>query len=855
MAQTASRQKNSPVGIVFDGNSILNRAFYGVRPLSNRDGLPTNALFGFVNIVRKAMDEAGTPGYAVMAFDLKAPTFRHKAYDYYKATRHGMPEDLAKQMPYAKRLAEALGLRVVEKEGYEADDILGTVSRILSGSQIDCILVTGDRDSYQLIDDRVTVHLAATNETRIMGVAQIREQYGVSPIQLIEVKSIMGDSSDNIPGVPGIGEKGALKLIADYGTLDGVYEHIGDLKGSLKDKLEAGKESAYQSRFLAEICRTVPIPEDPENYAYTGPDIPKLHELYTELEFRKFLEQLDECAVSAPVEETSETVYQPGEASALAEPGVSVYADARGVFVSGSDGSVFLDWQEAARWDWANGWAGEKRILTWSVKELLHMLWDHGIEADLNGKADDLSLMSYLLSPEDNGITFAGTYFRCFSKTVKDTPDAGKFRAMYDVLKAGMRSDEGGRDPERLEKLYEEIELPLAFVLADMERTGFRVDAEGLRAFGRSLEEEMRLCEEEIYRMAGHPFNINSPKQLGTVLFEERNLPHYKKTKSGYSTDAETLEKLSHHDPLVLRILDYRKAAKLKSTYCDGMLKVISGDGRIHTTFKQTMTMTGRLSSAEPNLQNIPVRTEKGRELRKFFTAEDGWVLVDADYSQIELRLLAHISGDPNLIEAFRSGKDIHTATAAQVFHVPPEHVTKENRKFAKTINFGIIYGMGEYSLSQDLGIPVGRAKEYIASYFAQYPLISEYMESCKTFAAENGYVETLFGRRRVIPEMREKNRIKRAFGERVAMNTPIQGTAADLIKKAMILVDGRLRREGLRARLILQIHDELIVEAPAEEEEAAKRILEEEMTGAMRLSVPLVAEATSGRSWFEAKA
>ena len=832
-------------GIVFDGNSILNRAFYGVRPLTNQAGLPTNALFGFVNIVRKSFEEAGRPEYAAMAFDVKAPTFRHKAHDYYKANRHGMPEDLALQMPYAKKLAAALGLKVLEQEGYEADDLLGTVSRILSESGIDCVIVTGDRDSYQLIDDRVTVHLAATNETRVMDVARIREQYGVTPKQLIDVKAIMGDTSDNIPGVPGIGEKGALKLIAEYGSLDGVYAHLDEIKGSLHDKLEAGETSARESLFLAEICREVPVDGEAEAYRRSAPDIASLRALYTELEFRKFLEQLSEQEPE-PAEAEPETEAEPGTADCLSAGRLSLCAGESGVTVFNGEGKYILTWDEASRWDWRKGPAGREPILTWSVKDLIHQLRKHGIEADLDGHAEDLSLLAYLLSPEDNGITYAGIYFRCFAKTASNDPDPARFPALYASLSAQMTPV--------LQKLYEEIERPLAFVLARMEETGFRVDAEGLRAFNEELAEEMKQYEEEIYRIAGHPFNLNSPKQLGAVLFEERNLPHYKKTKSGYSTDAETLERLSGLDPLVGYILDYRKVAKLKSTYGDGLLRVLSGDGRIHTTFKQTTTMTGRLSSAEPNLQNIPVRTEKGRELRKFFVADDGWVLVDADYSQIELRLLAHIAGDPALIAAFCDGEDIHTSTAAQVFGVPADQVTRDMRKYAKTINFGIIYGMGEYSLSQDLGISVARAKEYIRSYFARYPKVRAYMEESKRFAAENGYVETLFGRRRVIPEMKESNKNKRAFGERVAMNTPIQGTAADLIKKAMILVDGRLRAEGLRARLILQIHDELIVESPKEEEEQVKRILEAEMTGAMELSVPLVAEATSGKSWFDAK-
>lgn len=834
-------------GIVFDGNSILNRAFYGVRPLSNRAGLPTNALFGFVNIIRKAMEEAGQPEYAAVAFDVKAPTFRHKAQAYYKANRHGMPEDLSRQMPYAKRIASALGMKVLELEGYEADDLIGTVSRILSEQDIDCIIVTGDRDSYQLVDSRVTVHLAATNETRVMDVGRIREQYGVTPLQLIDVKAIMGDTSDNIPGVPGIGEKGALKLIAEYGSLDGVYAHLAEIKGSLHDKLEAGEQSARDSYFLAEICRKAPIEEDAACYFRNEPDIAALRDLYTELEFRMFLEQLSllesEQAKAKPEPETDPV---PGTAGCLSSGRLSVCAGEDGVTVFNGEGKYLLSWDEAALWDWQKGLDGREPVLTWSVKDLEHQLWDHGIEADLSGRSEDLSLLAYLLSPEDNGITFSGTWFRCFGKLIGPNPDPSRFPELFRALRNQMT-------PVLL-KLYEDIELPLAFVLARMEKTGFRVDAEGLAAFNDELSAEMSSYEEDIYRMAGHPFNLNSPKQLGTVLFEERNLPHYKKTKSGYSTDAETLEKISKFDPLVQHILAYRKAAKLKSTYADGLLKVLSADGRIHTTFKQTMTMTGRLSSAEPNLQNIPVRTEKGRKLRKFFIAEGGWVLVDADYSQIELRLLAHIAEDPNLISAFCKGEDIHTSTAAQVFGVAAGDVTRDMRKFAKTINFGIIYGMGEYSLSQDLGIPVFKAKEYIESYFSKYPRVREYMDRCKRFAAENGYVETLFGRRRVIPEMKEANKNKRAFGERVAMNTPIQGTAADLIKKAMILVDRRLSAEGLRARLILQIHDELIVEAPESEEETVKRILEEEMTGAMQLSVPLVAEANSGKSWFDAK-
>ncbi len=825
--------------IVFDGNSILNRAFYGVRPLSNKEGLPTNAVFGFVGILRRALESVGgEPAYAAIAFDRKEPTFRHQACTFYKANRKGMPEELAKQLPYAKQVAAALGIRVVELPGYEADDLLGTLSAAFASRGTDCVLVTGDRDSYQLIGEHVKVHLASNDGTKVFGVQEILDLYGMEPAKLIDVKAIMGDPSDNIPGVPGIGEKGAVKLIGQYGDLEGVYAHLEEIRGGLHDKLLSGKESAYLSRFLAEIRLDVPIDCSPETYVYRGPDVPALRALYTELEFRKFLEQLPAEEGEAPAADLPKIdAFLPAEA---------VAADRLAVLPAEEQVYVFDGEQAyAVAWEHAGGvFAEGKTVLLWSVKETLHLLWGRGME--LRAAVEDLSLLAYLASPADNGISFAGAVFRCAGVTVEDVPAVAWYFLLCERLHASLTP--------ALEKLYTDMELPLARVLADMERIGFRLDREGLERFNDALGREVAAHEANIYALAGHPFKINSPKQLGTVLFEERKLPHYKKTKSGYSTDAETLEKLAFYDPLVQCILEYRKAAKLKSTYGDGLLKVLSSDGRVHTTFKQTMTMTGRLSSVEPNLQNIPVRTEKGRELRRFFIADDGCVLIDADYSQIELRLLAHISGDEALIEAFRSGTDIHTVTAAQVFGVPQELVTPEMRKSAKAVNFGIIYGIGEYSLSQDLGITMRAAGEYIRQYFAKYPAIRDYMESTKAFAAEHLYVETLYGRRREIPELRQKNRKQRAFGERVAMNTPIQGTAADLIKLAMIRVSDALKAAGLQARLILQIHDELIVEAPEREAEAAKEILEREMTGAATLSVPLVAEAKIGKSWYEAK-
>lgn len=833
--------------IVFDGNSILNRAYYGVRPLSNRAGLPTNAVFGFVNILRKALGElTEAPAYAAVAFDRREPTFRHQACSFYKAQRKGMPEELALQLPYAKRVAEAMGLHVVECAGFEADDLLGTFAAAFSARNVDCVLVTGDRDSFQLIGERVKVHLATNDGTQVFGVKEIFDRDGVSPRQLIDVKAIQGDTSDNIPGVPGIGEKGARQLIQLYGDLEGVYAHLDEIRGAMKNKLIEGKESAYTSRFLAEIRLDAPVDCTPETYAYRGADVPALRALYTELEFRRLLEQLPTAPSSEELKEEAlpELSYENASAeeiAALCGRPLAILPTEACVFVCDGERGYACDWEDVSPL-----FAAEQTPVFWSVKDALHLLWAHGLE--LEAQAEDLSLLAYLASPADNGISFSGAVARCFPAMMAPPkePEPALFLSLREKL--------CGELNPALEKLYGEVELPLARVLADMERIGFRLDRAGLESFNEDLAKEADALEAEIYELAGHPFNVRSPKQLGEVLFEERGLPHRKKTRSGYSTDAETLESLAAYDPLVEKILEYRKATKLKSTYGDGLLKVLSPDGRVHTTFKQTMTLTGRLSSAEPNLQNIPVRTEKGRELRKFFLAETGCVLVDADYSQIELRILAHISGDETLINAFRSGEDIHTATAAQVFGVPREEVTPEMRKSAKAVNFGILYGIGEYSLSKDLGITVAQARAYIQQYFAKYPSIRGCMEQMEAFAREHGYVETLYGRRREVPELADKNRIRRAFGERVARNTPIQGTAADLIKVAMIRVSDALSAAGLRAKLVLQIHDELIVEAPEQEAEQVREILEREMSGAAALSVPLEVSAGIGVRWYDAK-
>lgn len=822
--------------IIFDGNSILNRAFYGVRPLNAPDGLPTNALFGFVGMINKAFAQIGAePSFAAIAFDLKEKTFRHKACDTYKATRKPMPDDLALQLPVSKDLAAALGLKVIESVGYEADDILGTLSVELSKLGEDVFIVTGDRDSFQLVNEHVTVLLASNDDTKVITPNEIKEKYGVAPKTLIDIKAIMGDSSDNIAGVPGIGEKGAIKLISQYQTLDGIYEHIDEITGSIGNKLRDGKDSAYISRFLAEIKTDAPLGCDIDDCRYNGKDILKLRELYTRLGFRQFLEKLDSVAVTEVAEET---ILPLSEIPAL---------DGKTVYINTENGeiSIFAD-GKTYKGDNADGIkliANCEKTVCWSTKEILHIAKAFG--ATLNCRLEDISLLAYICAPADNGVSFG--------KVALDLLGVSSASVKVSLLPEIYEKLLEKLSPE-LKKLYEDIELPLAKLLCDMEEIGFKIDKKALSDFSEQITRSVAEEEEAIWAHAGEKFNINSPKQLGNILFEKLMLPHYRKTKSGYSTDVSVLEKLEPYHPIIGLILDYRKDSKLKNTYCDGLAKQISDDGRIHTTFKQTQTLTGRLSSAEPNLQNIPVRSERGRELRKFFVAEEGNILIDADYSQIELRVLAHVAGDEALINAFKNGEDIHTVTASQVFGVPLNSVTSEMRKRAKAVNFGIIYGIGDYSLSQDLKIPKKVAAEYIDNYLDNYQGVRDYLESTKKTAKANGFVETMFGRRRYIPELASTNKNLQSFGERVAMNTPIQGAAADLIKIAMVRTDRMLREAGLKARLILQIHDELIIEAPIEEAERAEEILLEAMQGAADLKVPLKADAGRGKSWFDAK-
>lgn len=822
--------------LIFDGNSILNRAFYGVRPLNAPDGLPTNALYGFVGMVNKAFAQVGGADYAAMAFDVREKTFRHKAFASYKATRKPMPEELVAQLPFAHTLASALGLKVIECPGYEADDILGTLARELEAGGAEVYIVTGDRDSFQLVSDKVTVLLASNDETKIITPQSVADIYGVTPEKMIDIKALMGDTSDNISGVPGIGEKGAVKLITQYGGLDGVYAHAEEIAGALGKKLREGRQSAYDSKFLATICTSAPIGVSAEDCAYKGADIPALRQVYKRLGFSKYLEKLADVPAAAAEPAESEE-YLPFGAEDFA--GRTVFAAVLGekllVCCGGKSHRGGAELIRAA--------AKAEKTVCWSSKELYHAYAAAGATVPEN--AEDISLLIYVGSPEDKGISFAKSALdilgvSCTEMRVSLLP------AMYEKL-IESATEEGTR-------LYREVELPLSRVLFDMEARGFRVDPQALDVFSAQLETEISGYEAEIYASAGHEFNINSPKQLGDVLFEELGLPHYRKTKSGYSTDVSVLERLAPYHPIIQMIFEYRRAAKLKSTYCDGLKRQISADGRIHTTFKQTQTLTGRLSSAEPNLQNIPVRREQGRELRKFFIASEGGVLIDADYSQIELRILAHVSGDKALINAFVNGEDIHTVTASQVFGVPADSVTAEMRKRAKAVNFGIIYGIGDYSLSQDLHIPRRLAAEYIESYLAKYPGVCKYLRDIKQFARDNGYVETMFGRRRYVPEINNRNANMRAFGERVAMNTPIQGAAADLIKIAMIRADEMLASAGLSARLILQIHDELIIDSPAQEAARAAEILRTAMTGAASLAVPLSVDIGVGKSWFEAK-
>ena len=862
--------------LILDSNSILNRAFYGVRYLSAKDGTPTNAIYGFLNILLKLIKEQ-EPDYICAAFDVKAPTFRHKQYEGYKAQRKPMPEGLAAQMPLAKDVLRAMGVTILEKEGYEADDIIGTVARLCEESEISCFIATGDKDDLQLASDKTKVILTVTksgyNETIIYDDKAVKEKYHVTPTEFIDVKALMGDPSDNIPGVKGVGEKTAMSLIEKHHSIEYIYENIDGigLKGAMLQKMKDGREMAFMSKELATINRNTPIEFNAEECVFDGfENNGELYEILKRLELNSIIKKLD-LSGGDNVKENEDIFkdfsYQVGDKNMINGDKVTVVLDFDGDNISSA----------------AVG-AGNNAVVLYEQDDIKELLEDDSIAkvmfdvkeaiVKLNGRidikniSDDTAIAAYLVDPAKNEYTIeklASEYFG----TVIEKPEVKQLSLLDDVEtdrseylakcavalgvlneRIGDKIKENGQ-----EKLYQEVELPLVTVLAHLEINGFLVDDNQLKEFADKLGEKIDALTNEIYMLAGEEFNINSPKQLGVILFEKLELKPVKKTKTGYATNADVLEKLRDKHPIVNFIMEYRQLAKLKSTYCDGLTAVVNPNThRIHSVFTQTVTVTGRLSSTEPNLQNIPTRTELGREIRKMFVAKEGYVLVDADYSQIELRVLAHIANDETMINAFRNNEDIHAVTASQVLGIPLEDVTKEQRSSAKAVNFGIVYGIGEFSLAQDLHISVKEAKAYIESYLEKYHGVRNYMESIKEQAKKDGYVKTMLNRIRYIPELKSPNYNIRQFGERVALNTPIQGTAADIIKLAMVRVDNRLINEGLKSKLILQVHDELIVEAHKDEVDKVKQILSEEMQGAMELNVPLKVDMSTGHSWYDAK-
>ncbi|MBE6834698.1 MAG: DNA polymerase I [Ruminococcaceae bacterium] len=848
--------------LVLDGNSILNRAFYGIKLLTTKDGRFTNGITGFLNILLKLNSEVN-PDAVAIAFDLKAPTFRHKMYDGYKAQRKGMPPELAEQMPVLKELLRALGYKLVEKEGYEADDILGTLSACCKGDD-HCYIATGDRDSLQLVNDNVTVLLASTKmggqQTVYYDEKKVLEDYLVTPKQLIDIKALMGDSSDNIPGVAGVGQKTATDLIVKYKNIDYIYENLSslDIKEGVRQKLANDKDMAYLSRTLGTICLEAPIDTDISSYIPSAPDTKEAVRILTSLEMFRMIEKFSLDEESLTEREKTENT-----------PSVSVMFDGNENFLNSK--SVFIDYEISGNGlsvvCFADGKVNEvknyKELFengdiektVFDVKPLCNYLSKNGIE--IKNVKVDLILAAYVLNPSSstyeldrllqeysvNSVSVEG----CPENLLKRAEKAASLMPLREKMLAEITVN-------NQEELLFNIEMPLAKVLSSMEVLGFEVDKKGIEDFGEMLSGRISEIQSRIYEAAGEEFNINSPKQLGVILFEKLNIPAKKKTKSGYSTNADVLESLESEYPIVRDILEYRTLTKLSSTYCEGLLKEIESDGRIHSTFKQTETRTGRISSTEPNLQNIPVRQELGREMRKFFKASEGKVLIDADYSQIELRVLADAADDKVMLDAFNNDVDIHAITASQVFNMPLMMVTPTMRSRAKAVNFGIVYGIGAFSLAKDIGVTRAEADKYIKDYLYHYSGVNAYMQNEVKLAKENGYAKTLFNRRRYLPELSSSNGMLRAFGERVARNMPIQGTAADIIKIAMIKTYERLEKEKMSSRLILQIHDELIVEAPENEAEKAAEILKEEMENACKLKVKLVAAVGTGKTWYEAK-
>ncbi|MBR6596092.1 MAG: DNA polymerase I [Oscillospiraceae bacterium] len=840
--------------LILDGNSIINRAFFGVRPLTTREGLYTHAIYGFLNILEKVEKEE-QPEAICVAFDLHGPTFRHERYDGYKATRHGMPEELAMQMPVMKDVLRAMNIPIYECRGWEADDVIGTVGKICSNNEWECVVVTGDRDSLQLIDEMVHIKLVISKPGQTTYTLYTREvfeeEYGFEPKKLIDLKALMGDSSDNIPGVKGIGEKTAKALLQKFGSLDAVYENLGDasIKPKMREKLLSDKENAYLSYELATIVPEAPIEFSPIDAIIQPYNKPALYELFQKLEFVKLIDKygLRGAAVDAAPK---------AEKKIKALPRVEAMPDSVencALYLAG-DGSLGLAWEDGVcvltpmEVQMGGLSLAGKQLVLHDSKTTMHRLDDSGIS--FGECTFDTALAAYDLNPSQSDYPVSKLATNFLGQSVEDEDAAGCSEALWNlrpVLEAEL-------DKNGMTALYREIELPLCTVLYRMENRGIAIDRELLIKFGEMLTQRIEEAEKLIYAYSDGPFNINSTKQLGELLFDKLGLPPVKKTKTGYSTNADVLEKLKSKHPIIPAIMEYRMLTKLKSTYAEGLLKVICEDGRIRTTFENLVTATGRLSSKEPNLQNIPVRTDLGAEIRKMFVPKAGCVLVDADYSQIELRVLAHIAGDSVMCDAFTSGLDIHTATASQVFGVPMEAVTALQRRHAKAVNFGIVYGISEFSLAEDIGVSRWEAKEYIENYLTNYAGVRKYMKDVVANARESGYTQTLFGRKRYIPELKASNFNVRSGAERIALNTPIQGTAADLIKLAMIRVENALNKHFPAAQLLLQVHDELIVECPEEIATQVAELISREMEGIAKLNVPLLAEAKFGKSWYDAK-
>lgn len=886
--------------VLIDGHSILNRAFYGLPDLTNGEGLHTNAVYGFLNILFKILEEE-KPEYLTVAFDVHAPTFRHRMYDAYKGTRKPMAEELRQQVPLMKEMLNAMGVTVIEKEGLEADDLLGTISKRCEEAGLEVSVVSGDRDLLQLATDHIKIRIPKTKRTGTeiedYYASDVQERYQVTPLQFIDVKALMGDTADNIPGVPGIGEKTATNLIVTYGSIENTYAHVDEVKPPrAANMLKEHYDMAQLSKTLATIEVHADIEYDMESARIGNLYTPEAYRMCRRLEFKNMLKRFDVEADSRDEQVPFEEETDIGNIQALfeilrtqRELGLHFACEQGrllGAAVSFGEGdaeqNVFLPVQglvtEAYLMEELRGLlgdgeeprgseSGERRIAMFDVKPQLFYF-----PAEENSVLFDVKLAAYLLNPLKNEYSYedvAKDHLELLVPSVSDLlgkmsmsqareekPQEFLRAACYPAYvsrRAASRLEEQLKE-QGMWRLFTDIEMPLVYTLHDMEAAGVAVDAQALKEYGENLSGSIERLEEEIYEAAGERFNINSPKQLGVILFEKMGMQGGKKTKTGYSTAADVLERLAPDHPIVSKILEYRQLTKLKSTYADGLAAFIGEDGRIHSTFQQTVTATGRLSSTDPNLQNIPIRMELGRLIRKVFRPAEGCVFVDADYSQIELRLLAHMSGDENLIEAYRQAQDIHAITASKVFHVPFEEVTPLLRRNAKAVNFGIVYGISSFGLSQDLSITRKEAEGYISSYFETYPGIKTFLDGLVAQGKEQGYVTTMYGRRRPVPELSSSNFMQRSFGERVAMNAPIQGSAADIIKIAMLRVNRRLKAEGLRSRLLLQVHDELLVEAPTEEQQEVERILSEEMQHAANLSVRLEIDMHSGSNWYEAK-